>query len=675
VGNAIAEILGIKDDIEWQFKTRPDQIGTSGVHWKTGPGRSRILIRSGTKYKKGAHMTPAMVKRKAQAGMKVGQVTPSQTNLYRVIVHELGHIAKPPLSGRAGRRVVHHQAFVDWVEEGMMKLIGTTYVQAPEVDPLLSPTNVPLAERKAPISERAMSFLRDEDGFWDPQTTGRVIQGGITVATEGAGSILTGVTALTDEAAFLHRTDAGTLADELFSDAQAKAQSKIGEHNSKFLGAYDKLTTEEKRWLEHIREDGQTNWATLREHPDRLDAASIPRNVITLAQVAQTQQTDSAQGAINARLPQARMERSTGPRGGKILKRVVGIFKPAKEGRYYRILTPKGAAAIHSQAGPAFDALVDWLEAHADRNPGLPDTAADIREKLTGEQTSGKTRQANSLEYTRVFKELPTALKINGKWEAFQEMRPVNHFMSSNESQWRRIAFWGVIQDRLLARYGKFDEETGETTLPHPQNKALTDVDGLVDRLRKDVVRQEGRRHKGNPKGAEQSYNRMLEHYFRQFSGGVMEDVFTLGDRDNRLMQAASIVDRNVMASILSFSGLWDVCQPTASAHIVGYGRLTKAYAKVTADRLMHPHEYSAEYQALGAVSLRHHDWMLRKTQHELTGGLLERWTPQAMMRFSEGRLFRTVSSKRTIWPRIRCTGDYCKIMPFFDSRSPLLAL
>ena len=643
VGMAIAEIVGLDPDVDitWQFKTMPNQVGDSAVHRKMKDGTHQIIVRHGTKFRKDATITPRIAARKSQAGMKIGPVTPSKTNLYRVIIHELGHIAEPPTGGEQfvadPPRKVHHDAFVRWVEEGVSKLIGTTYVKAPAVEPTATPENVPMTEDKKPVpgittGEAPQTvggvikrFMADDRGGWNPQFTREIVGGVSSGLTEG-GALFTGLLSLTDESAPLRRTDAGMMADELVSDAEAKARTKIGEHTHRFLSAHDKLSTEEKRWMETIREDGQTNWATLIEHPERLMPGEVTPALQTIAQAYLQQQRDSAQGAVRSRLPQRHSDGT------------VGIFKPAKGGRYYRILTPQGASAIHTQAGPVWDALIAWHQKYSDRNPDLPTDALELKKKLAGERTSGKTRQAHSLEYTRVFKELPTALVVNGEQVAFQEMRPTNHFRSSTESQWRRIAFWGVIQNRLLPRYGTFNEKTGNMELPHPQNKALTDVDGLVDRLRADIVRQEAMKGKrGHAARAEQAYKSLMNNFFRQFQGGLMEEVFSIGDQSNKLMQTAVILDRNLMASILSFSGLWDVAQPTAAVHIIGLKNLNKAYVKATVEFVKNRREYAAEYQAIGAVMHRHNDWTLRKVQGELTGGLLERVTPQAMMTWAEG--------------------------------------
>lgn len=634
VGMAIAEIVGLDPevDITWQFKTDPNLIGVAGLHQKLKDRTHKITIRNGTKYKKGAYLTEAMAKRKAQAGMKAGQITPSKSNIYRVVVHELGHIMAPPIGGEMGRpRKIHHDEFVKWVEEGVSKLIGTTYVEAPVVEPLTRPDNIPMSEDMKPVPTEpgeapqtvgsvVKALIADEGGYLDTPVLAGALSGGVNVALDDIGSTWQGVKTLTDESAPLQKTSVGTRTMEIMDAAQSIAQTKIGEHNAKFLRIYEKLTTKEKRWMENFRDDGWTNWATLREHPNRLDAATVPQAVIALSQVSTEQQVDSARGAIEARLPQRRSDGT------------VGIFQPAKGGRYYRIMTPAGQSALGNQVGDVFEALLAWHQEHSDRNPDLPLTAEELKKVLRGEQKSGKTKQAGSLEYTRVFKELPTALKVNDKWVPILECRPVNHFMSSNESQWRRIAFWQVAQDRLLGpgryQFGEYNDETGEYELPHPDNPELTDVDGLVDQLRTILVNEEASRKHGHPERVKRTFKRVLDNYFRQFQGGVMEEVFLGGDHHNRILQGIQIIDRNQMSSMLSFSGLWDLMQSTASTHIVGIKNLLEAHAKV----LSNPKKYAAEYQAIGAVMLRHNDFMLRKTQRELTGGLLERGTAQVMM-------------------------------------------
>lgn len=502
----------------------------------------------------------------------------------------------------------------------------------PEQDSLESPESTPMpGDGGTPLTislvDEARRLLSDDEGFWDPEVMGRAVAGGITTISEEAGTLLTGISALTDETTILRRTGPGTLIVEVIDSAVSQARLRIGKHLTAFHRAWRALPRTSRQWLVTVRDDGQTNHATLIEHPERI-TEDIPEGVQALIDVEMAMKEDLGNAAVQAKLPQRKGDGSIGP------------FQKAKTGRYFRIFTPAGQDALRYQKGPMWDALMQWLTDYSERNPDLPADEVSLKEKLRGERKSGETRKQGSLEYTRTFDELPVALKVNGKWQMFQEGRPQNHFRSSLESQARRTAFWAEAQKRLLPLFGKFNKETGQMEAPHPKNPALTDVDGLVDLLRHRAAQAAKR-----PRAAQRAYDRILENYFREHRGGLMEEI-TLIMGESRLAETVGVADRNLMASLLSYSGLWDIFQPTAAAHIVGFKRLTRAYARTIADILLHPREYAAEYQTLGAVLDSFNDWSLRSDRVFLD--LLGKNAPQAQMFLAENmeRMAQTITAR-----------------------------
>jgi hypothetical protein len=102
VGNLIAKDLGIKGEIEWVWDLRPHKRNL-GTHWDLGGDKHRIRIR--------------------------GAVGRSQSQLKKTIVHELGHIAKPPVIGESlfgvrSHRDIHHKEFNQWVSDNIDRLMG-----------------------------------------------------------------------------------------------------------------------------------------------------------------------------------------------------------------------------------------------------------------------------------------------------------------------------------------------------------------------------------------------------------------------------------------------------------------------------------------------------------------------------------------------------------------------
>lgn len=124
VGEAIAEHLGVEiidrwgKPLRWEYNKVPGQRGVSASY---NVGSHRIKVNVGTE----SYITWGVKGRRTQAGMvgKRGQrIWPSQGAIKRAIIHELGHIAKPPIFTEANRRLAHTPEFATWVNDAVNSL-------------------------------------------------------------------------------------------------------------------------------------------------------------------------------------------------------------------------------------------------------------------------------------------------------------------------------------------------------------------------------------------------------------------------------------------------------------------------------------------------------------------------------------------------------------------------
>ena len=117
VGNSIAEYLGLGDwNLNWSLVDK-NILGASLI---TGPKEASIEIGRVTGRELGG---PREAARTTQAGTrqrKPGEAYRfTQAELKRTIVHELGHLAKPPIHTPGQRKMVHHPDYVQWVNSGV----------------------------------------------------------------------------------------------------------------------------------------------------------------------------------------------------------------------------------------------------------------------------------------------------------------------------------------------------------------------------------------------------------------------------------------------------------------------------------------------------------------------------------------------------------------------------
>lgn len=137
VGNDIARVLEIKDKIFWKYSQRKTK-ARMGVH-KRVPGGHQIKVNAGHWMFFGADR---------------------QMELRRTIIHELGHIAAPPIYGR-GRRSIHHATFKKWYNDNVGILI-------PEIKKTLGPVMEAHLEQEA--EQLAELGLREEPTPTKPVT-------------------------------------------------------------------------------------------------------------------------------------------------------------------------------------------------------------------------------------------------------------------------------------------------------------------------------------------------------------------------------------------------------------------------------------------------------------------------------------------------------------------------
>lgn len=503
------------------------------------------------------------------------------------------------------------------------------------------------AEKQGILWGGVKSLLSDESGALDVDGFGRVITGGLQGAAEEGAVLSGGVQALIlDESGPLQRTKTGEFAVSLIDEAEARHRLMRGRLLQQFDDALADMNTATRHkvlaWMNSLQDDGDTNWKTLLEHPERLDRASVPPEIQPVAAAYLNMQEVTGKAAEDAGLPQLARKRNEDGSTSFAARR----FKRAQSGKYFRSYTRDGQEALRYQRGPVWDALIAWLIEHPDRNPGLSTDAIELRRQLSGLRRSGATKKAGSLEYVRVFDDLPVSLRVGDRWVNLLTRDPRAHFMLALESQSRRIALWDTAQRMLLPRYGTFDEDSGEIVYRTPRTPpGVNDVDGLIDNLRSDVARGSTR-----PGRDERLFNRMLSNYQRVNLGGVMENYLVdLGD--SRLAELATAIDRSVTAGVLSLAPIWDIFNPIRTAPAVGFRGFLRGYGNSLVTILTNPRKFSAEYEALGAVIDSHRDWTIHRDTwfHDV----FVKDIPQALMTlgaFSERRSQFIVARTYDLW-------------------------
>ncbi|MCX7429355.1 MAG: diguanylate cyclase [Planctomycetia bacterium] len=550
--------------------------------------------------------------------------TPEERTLHLKAAEELFALATkiakmPPV----GMRDVQTQAMLAKIEE-----IDNT--PAPEGNEgVISIGDIPPNSPQAGFISGLLDFLKGEEaGSLQWENFAAAVGTGVHGVTHEVVGLMDNLhTIILDESHPLTKTGAGLRAISLIDEATARQRLMAAPLIQTFDAASHALTVSVRRnlrkWARTIRPDGQTNYATAIEHPERIE--QWPPGAREMVAANQNMLDVTGQAAVDAVLPQLRaVHMPDGSVEWKILP-----FEPAAEGRYLRNYTKDGMDLMAFQdKHELWPALVKWLQDHPDRNPYIDPTDPEkLRVQLEGARQSGKTKKAGSLEFTRIFRELPVALQHpkTGDWVEIQVRDPRTHFMASVMAQTRRLGLWTAARDELLPRYpmGSFRLQA---------NNDIMDMDGLIDKLRAEVVGASPEK----AKSIETSFNRLLTNYQRQQSRGFMDEYLST-TLSGTVGQGLAAVDRIVTSSVLMLAPMWDAFNPMKGAAVVGWGHMMAGYASAIADIASNPRGFAAEYQAMGAVIDSYVEWTAHRDQW--FSDAIVRNVPQAMMtlgRYSE---------------------------------------
>jgi radical SAM superfamily enzyme len=542
-------------------------------------------------------------------------------------------------------------------------------------DPALEASN-PVTEANEnmppnPLTDGVKGFLTDETGAIPADQIVSAVTGvasHVTTELDTHGKVIW-ATVLDEGSVLRNSSELGAYAHEVFQEATNRARTVAARHESAWnaeLNAIPLLRRGEVlRWMRALREDGQTNFATLVEHPARLADAAVPPEARSLAGIAREAQDALGDWAVDLRAPQVQrvlQEDGSYEWGLRPFRKAVG-------GRYYHIFTAAGMDMFEYQTGPLFEALLDWHAADPTRNPHLPaerNAAREVlrqRAELKGDMmVEGAPARSGSLEFVRVFTELPVALTVNGRQIEILRRDPLQWFHTSLHQQSRALALREVAQDQLLQRYGEWNDDLGMHQFPlgNP-DLGMTDLSGLIDRLRMDVSRAaRGDRQRR----ANHSFNRTLDNYRRVQSGiDWFSDYYPVGEAPGILNTAGRAVHSGAITSALSMAFLWDFFHWTAASAIVGPRAAATGFWHGISDILRHPRQFDAEYRALGVVPSTFTDWSLNR--HTLWDDLLVKSFRNLLMapqRFTERRKQYLVAAQFDTW--LRALNDQDGLRP-----------
>lgn len=461
------------------------------------------------------------------------------------------------------------------------------------------------------LTDTLRQFLADDEGAVNIDAIGRTALGGVAAAGGELGMVRSGLTAvLFDESRTLRfNSRLGPLAHAVIQQAGNVGRYIAGPWHKAWTDGLKSIPFIERgnliRWMQKVRDDGQTNWATLVEHPERFAKGEIPTSAAKLVDIYSQAFDHTGTLAETLRLPQLQYGEVEGTFQ-------LGPFKKASTNRYFRLYTRDGHQMLAARSGPLFEALIDWHLAHPDRNPHLPTVREDLLAVLTNDAqkaanvvVEGGVQKSGSLAYVRTWKEIPTTLMVKGRAVDIMIRNPLEHFRAAMEQQTRQISLWKSAMDDLLPRYGKLNEETGTYEFPLGDPKlGITDVSGLMSRLRADAIKEAGP-HAGRL--VENSFNRLVDNYHRTSSRGWREDYFVDFDATGT-GKLVSTLDTTVTTNILMLSPLYDVVR-FLTALPGTKGRGVAGYLSGLKDMLLHPRQFDAEYHALGAIEPMYADW------------------------------------------------------------------
>ncbi|MEM8737279.1 MAG: GGDEF domain-containing protein [Planctomycetota bacterium] len=479
--------------------------------------------------------------------------------------------------------------------------------KADEAAAFVSPTTSRNPDRRnQPPTPREQNLVREtkrvmadpgrRDGFG--ASFAQAILGVGTRSRVSAASILGG--SLIDVSAPLQKFGRGRQWVEILDHAEQARADLAGPLRLRLDNVIRNAPLDARRWLHEVRPDGFTNAQAAVEAHLFTDnpLAKAPEGTAEIVSVLREIQdvTGDAAEAAHVKLRNAGRGRGAKADGQ-------GAFKKAKDGRYFRQYTPEGRQMLEFRSGPEWDALVDWLQAHPELNPDLDvSSEAAIRRHLERDEltrpgrpgSSGKVRRDRALTQRRAFRGLPAYLSVNGKRVALIETNVPNLYERAIESQTREISLYRAMTD-FVDTHRPFripTEKDGDGAVN-------VDIDSLTDRLRKYVAEgagQDGRR----PDEAAKAFDETLDAFTNNFGTDLTGEVF-FNDPTGIGSRVGSAVFRNLRASMLSLSGLYDVAQPLTAADVTGIGNVAKAYQQVVRD-FANGRGLLAEYRALDAV-------------------------------------------------------------------------
>jgi len=515
----------------------------------------------------------------------------------------------------------------------------------------------PIELTEQPPEHPLRRLASDEEGMIDPiqlvETLSRTIQSATDAVGDGKRSVITASNGVYQSNRPLERTPEGRLANRFMQQVYHQGRFDASQALAPFYQVLQGLKQKGEviRWAMSYREDGQTNWSTLIEHPERMQDETLPTGATALRDAYIVGYRHSGQNATDAKVVQHIM---TLDKEGKVQVEA-RIFQPSRKIRYQRQWTSIGRDLMRLRdAHPLWGVLLEWHQTHPERNPNLPTDPDQLRETLKRAATSANTQKVGALEFVRVWEELPVALKNprTGQWVDIQQAHPVTHHEINMQRESQRAAMYRVGND-MLFHYGEgFRLKELDTV----------DLDMAVDRMRLDVGRgaTAANRNAAQHVGLFDVSLHALEHSERQ---GMTDDLFGTSERQPWYLKMFNVPVNVLWASAISLSSIWDIGNPAKTTGIVNWGGWLKGEAAAWKQIFQHPlgiltgkaTKY-AEYNALGAFSESYHDWTItrddilnqfNKFTHNVGGTLL-----RASERTSQFRIARIAD----IWAQDRNT-------------------
>ncbi|HUW45882.1 MAG TPA: radical SAM protein [Dehalococcoidia bacterium] len=142
VGDAIAGHLGVEKKINWMWSTRP-VFKRMGWHRSRGPKQSEITINA----EHPRHIN-------------------DQKAIKETIIHEIGHIMRPPEVTTKGRRKIHHKAFNQWYENNKGALEQLVEQQEPVAEPVGMDVTPPSIDYSVATTKSALPDRRGGKNLW-----------------------------------------------------------------------------------------------------------------------------------------------------------------------------------------------------------------------------------------------------------------------------------------------------------------------------------------------------------------------------------------------------------------------------------------------------------------------------------------------------------------------------